>query len=308
MKDIPITFKNVATSMMFVVMAAGFTTLYIYNINIFEGEPVEEIIEQKYSKKGLYLYPRFEIVVSNSDQPSRVTREQFESIQIGDQISGIRRGETFLTSKDIQFEKRVSIPIFIFLYFGVFAYGGGLLREIKFIKGNQTLLNLLNRILRMLKAIVLATYISIGAYFVTMTATNAFNKLNKINQTEVIATLLDRDLLEIRTQRGASYTTYELFLGYQDQEGNDYVTKKAVTRPTYYKYAFKESMPLTYRNNNMYDTFVSVEGTDEVLPAYFNLYTIFMGLYIFSLLIMFKAWRNKKNNKKEPENIVDQHR
>src|SRR5699024_8775507 len=106
MKELPITFKNIFIFLMLVAMTYGFTWLYTNFSKTIKDEPAEETIEFKYSKKRLYLYPRFDILVSNSERPSTVSKEQFESIHVRDNITGYMKiTDTFIMEKDIQFEK-----------------------------------------------------------------------------------------------------------------------------------------------------------------------------------------------------------
>ncbi|MFS0751637.1 hypothetical protein [Oceanobacillus sp. 1P07AA] len=301
--------SNISNNMfiftLFVFMAAGFTLLYIHFSSTIHDEPVEETVELKYSKKGLYLYPRFEVHVSNSERPSKISKEQFDAIQVGDKISGyMKNADTFVTEKDIQFEKTLAIPVFIFLYFPVMMFGCLLLKDIKFIKNNHTRKEQIKRILKISGYSLLTAYIILGMIFVILTAINIFNKMNEWNQTEVTATVIDGDFNETRSHKGASYTTYELFLHYQDREGRDYITKKAVTGTTYNEYRLEENIPLIYRNNNVHDTFISTESVNEIWPAFLNLFTIFLGFYIVSLFAMYKAWRKMKKNKKEIQDVI----
>ncbi|MBO0996005.1 hypothetical protein [Bacillus sp. SD088] len=75
MRAIPVTFKNILVILIFIAMTYGFTWLYINFNETIKDKPAEETVELKYSKKGLYLYPRFEILVPNSERPSSVTKE-----------------------------------------------------------------------------------------------------------------------------------------------------------------------------------------------------------------------------------------
>src|SRR5699024_4699645 len=125
MRKIPINAKNISIFVMLILMAYGYTGLYIDFYQSIKDKPAEETVEVKYSKKGLYLYPRFEIYVTDSDRPNAVSRERFESIQPGDTINGyMKDGDTFVTEKDIQFDKLLGTPILIILYLALLAYGG----------------------------------------------------------------------------------------------------------------------------------------------------------------------------------------
>lgn len=300
MRAIPVTFKNIFVLLMFIAMTYGFTWLYNNFTETIKDEPAEETVELKYSKKGLYLYPRFEVHVSNSERPSSVTKEQFEAIQIGDKISGyMKNEETFVTEKDIQFEKLLGIPILAVLYLATLSFGIGLLKNIRWIKNNKKRSNVLQKVVKVSISILLIMYVITGFVFTALTATNIFHKMNKWNLTEVEATVWGGDYNITRSYKGASYTTYELLLQYQDESGKDHLTKKAVTGTTYNQYDVDEAIPLLYRNNDVYDTFMLTENINEIWPAFFNLYTFFLGFYFVSLFMMLKAWRRKKRKQVE---------
>src|SRR5690625_3149684 len=301
MNEDPIMSKNISISFLLLAITLGFTFLIIHFNQTIKDEPVEETIELKYSKKGLYLFPRFEIIASNSERPSTVSKEQYESINIGDQISGYKKNaDTFLTEKDIQFEIRLGVVILVFLYLFMFALSGSLLKNAKFFVKNKKRKNILHKMTKVNLYGVLAIYIAVGMTFTALTATNMVHKLNKWNQTEIEATVLGGDSHRTRSQRGSSYTTYELFLLYQDQEGINHITKKAVTGNTYNAYDTEESIPLVYRNTNEYDTFIQTKHVNEIWPAFINLYVCFIAVYLISLFFIVKAWRKKGINKKKP--------
>lgn len=305
MGEIPTNSKSIFVLITFLFITIGFTWLYIHFSSTIKDEPVEETIELKYSKKGLYLYPRYEILVSNSDRPSTVSKEQFESIEAGDTISGyMKNKDTFVTEKDIQFEKLLGIPILIALYLVVFIFGAGLLKNTTFIKNKLAYKNIVQKIFMTSLLTLLGLYLLTGLILIALITTNIFHKINPWNQTEVTATVLGGDYNETRSQRGASYTTYELFLHFQDQEGNDYITKKAVTGTTYNKYDLGESIPLIYRNNNADDTFIATKSANEIWPAFLNLYTFFIGFYLFSVFAMIRGWRKKKKRQQEKDTAL----
>src|SRR5699024_5262690 len=156
------------------------------------------------------------------------------------------------------------------------------LKNAKFIIKNKKRKEILHAIIKVNVYGLITIYITAGIIFTVLTATNVFHKMNKWNQTEVEATVLGGDFNRTRSYRGSSYTTYELFLLYQGEEGIN-ITKKAVTGNTYNKYGIEETIPLVYRNNNEYDTFIQTKHVDEILPAFINLYIFFIAFYLISL-------------------------
>ena len=281
-------------------MAYGYTGLYIDFYQSIKDKPAEETVEVKYSKKGLYLYPRFEIHVTDSDRPNAVSRERFESIQPGDTINGyMKDGDTFVTEKDIQFDKLLGTPILIILYLALLAYGGSLFKNTAFFKKYNLDKGFMKKVFKTSAYAITILYILIGFIFITLTATNIIHKLNKSNQTEVTATVIGNDYEKTDSFRGGTYTIYELLLQYQDINGDNHTTKKAVTKTTYEKYDIKETVPLLYRNNDVYDTFIVTKGSDEIWGVFFNLYTFFLGFYVISVCVIIRVWRKKKRKQQE---------
>lgn len=301
MKAIPITTKNVSVFVAIILMTFGLTSLFYDFSSTIKDKPAEEKVEVKYSKKGLYSYPRYKIHVTNSEQPSTVTREQFELIEPGDTVAGYMKNEdSFVTDQDIQFDKTLGIPILIFLYLGVLVFGGGLFRSTKFFKNNAAHKRTLYKMYKGVVFTSVALYIITGLVFIGIMATNLFHKINTGNQTEVTATVLDsEDEVNRIVYRGIKYNTYELLLAYQDEEGEEHLTKKAMSSTTYKKYNTEETLPLTYRNNNVYDTFISTRDGSEMIGAFLTIETTMLGFYIVTLIVIIRVWRKRKRNYQE---------
>src|SRR5690625_725256 len=273
MKSIPITNKSVAVLVGIILMTFGFTWLFYDFSTTIKDKLAEEKVEVKYSKKGLYSYPHYKIQVTNSEEPSTVTREQYELIEPGDTINGYMKNEdSFVTDKDIQSEKTLSIPILIFLYLGLLVLGGGLFRSTKFFKNHVTHKRKFYKIHNSVVLITVALYILTGLVFVGIMATNLFHKFNTGNQIEVTATVLDsEDEVNLIVYKNIKYNTYELLLAYQDEEGEEHLTKKAVSSTSYEKYKSEGSLLLRYRNNNVHDTFIATGDGSEMIGAFLTI-------------------------------------
>src|SRR5699024_12627472 len=124
----------------------------------------------------------------------------------------------------------------------------------KFIKNNQTRTRLLQKSLKISIYTILTLYILLGMIFIALIAINISHKMNIWNQTEVEATVSGGDFNETHSHRGASYTTYEVFLHYQDLGGEDNITINAITGTTYKKYN-EGNIPHINHNNHLYHTF-----------------------------------------------------
>lgn len=302
-KELPITFKNISLLIFIILVTSGWHYLMLETNNLKE-EPVEGIVTMKYSKKGLYLYPRYEVQVEGSETPSMVSKEQFETLEEGDTITGFMRNEdTLLTKENINNELMIGMPILVFLYFVLFMWMIGLLNSTNFVKNRSKLSHVMKRAFKITVTGILTIYLLAGFIMTSLVAVNIFHKLNKFNLTETDAIVLGGDWDRIRSNRGGSYTTYELMLFYSSDEDQVHITKKAVTGPTYNSYDQVDTLTIFYRNNNEYDTFVKAESIEEVVFAFVNIFTIIIGGYLVSVFYLIRHWRKNRQKKHEQEGM-----
>jgi len=296
MRAIPITSKNVFGFLSFIIMAIGFTFLFYHFGIAIKDRPAEEEVEVKYIQKGLYMYPRYKILVTNSENPSTVTKKQFDTIQIGDTISGyMKNEESFVTDKDVQFEKSLGIPILLFLYLAVFALAGGLFKSTTFFKNKMPGKEILLKIIKGATFALFYLFVITGLVLIGIVATNLFHKLNSWNKTEVEAMVLNaNDEKHLIPYRAIRYNTYELLLTYQDKEREYHITNRAVSSATYDKYEPGDAITISYRNNNVYDTFIETESADEKIPVFLSIQTFLMVVYIAIVIAIIRGWRKKK--------------
>src|SRR5699024_6162997 len=119
-----------------------------------------------------------------SERPSMVSKEQFESIESGDTISGYwKNPDEFVTEDGIQFELNLGYVILIFLYLFVLLFAIALLQNGPFVKR----MNIVPKIGKINLLAILMIYVMAGMFFTVSTATNIFHKLNTTNQTETEA-------------------------------------------------------------------------------------------------------------------------
>ena len=296
---------------MFILITFGFTVLFYHFSTTIEEKPAEEEVEIKYSKKGLFLYPRYKIHVTNSETPSTVTKEQFESIQPGDTINGyMKDADSFITDKDFRFEKSLGIPILVFLYLTVLGLAGGLLKSTKLFQKNAKRQKIIDKILKGVLKTLLGLYIITGVVFTGIMAVNFFHSINSWNQTEVTATVVDgEEERNIIPYRATTYHTYEFFLMYQDKEGEKHITNKDVSNARYDKYESEETLPLSYRNNNVHDTFIANKDIGEFLTPFFRIESMLLVFYFATIVVIIRNWRKKKrkrekNRTENKENIL----
>lgn len=303
-RAIPITFKNVSVVIFFFLLTIGFNYL-VADTGQLKEEAVEREVVAKHTKKGLYLYPRFEIYVEGKENSSMISKEEFESINIGDRVTGYIRGEeTFMTDKDIQVELMIGSPILVFMYIVLIFLTLAMVNSTDFVKRRKKLSTYLLTTIDFLIKMLFVIYLLAGLIMLSLVAVNAFHKVNKFNLTEAEAIVLGGDWERTRSHRGGAYTKYELFLLYKDDNNEMHISKKAVTKATYIAYDQGESIPIYYRNNNVYDTFVQAQSMKEVWPAFVNLITILLGIYVGSIIAIVRKWIKKRKREEEEQSEV----
>lgn len=287
---------------LYLLFALGAQYLISDVIRELNDEPIEATVEAKNIKKGLYLYPRFEVYVEDFESPMKVSRKEYEDLSIGDKVYGSHRNEDkLMTETEIKFELMIGIPILFVLYAVLLFWSLSMLNSSSFVKRRKKLYQFIMATRKSVVYILFSIYLLVGFIMVILVGVNAFNKVNKLNLTKTEAVVLGGDWDNVRSHRGGSYSTYELFLIYEDNKEELYITKKAVTRTTYNNYDQFDEVTLYYRNNNIYDTFIQTESMKEYILAFVNMFTIILALYIFSIIYIIRHKRKKRIAKHDEE-------
>jgi len=267
-----------------------------YFVTAPEKEEAEATVMIKSVKKGLYLsplIPRYEIMVEGSDKATKVSKDTFNALEIGDEIEGYMRADRhFVTEDQIKSENIYFIPLLIGIYVAWLIFILNALGLMKFIERREKLNNALKHIITGLQITVLAIWFLVGALVTCLIAINVFHKVNASNLIETEAIVLDKSKKTVGSSKGF-YTTYELLLRYSDEEGMVHVTNKAVTGETYWAYDDADLLTLFYRKNNVEDTFVQARSFGEIWQVFVNLFTFVLGLYFLSVYFLIRYLRKK---------------
>lgn len=300
-RKVPLTTKNIFAMIIFILLSVGFTFLYFGNGIFDEAKPVEKTIERIHIKKGLYLYPRYEVVVEGEEQSNDITKEQFESHDFGDTISGYETSYgDFRTTLDKRYENTIGLVILIVLYWSTIFFGAGLLQNARFIAKDDKRVNVVEKITMTFLYMILGLFIVVGTVFAALTINNLFHKVNTSNQTVVEGIVLTGDYNRSGTGRHM-HTEYELFIYYLDNQANEYITRKAVTRQTYASYEQEEPIEIAYRNSNPADIFVVTKDSKEVIGAFTHIFAIMIGLYFVLLFFIVRKFVKKRRESNEED-------
>lgn len=298
-RKIHATRKNIFVLISFLLFSIGFTLLYVYNGPFDDAKEVEKTIERIHIKKGLYLFPRYEIDVVGEERSNDITKGQFESLSFGDTIHGYETSYgDFRTDLDKRYENIIGFVILLVLYSLTAMFTFGLMQNASFIKKNDKKLHMMQKLITGSTYIPLSLLFIIGAIFTAITFNNVFHKVNTFNQTKVEGIVLSGEYNKTGSGR-RTQTDYELFIYYEDTEGNDYITKKAVTGETYGLYDVEDPIKIAYRNNNPHDIFIRTNKVNEVIGAFTHIYAIVIGLYLVAvgafIVGFIKKYRRKKD-------------
>lgn len=300
--EVPINVKNIFLLILYLLFAVGFQFLILNVIKELNDEQIGATVESKHIKKGLYLYPRFEVYVEGFESPMKISKEEYDDLSIGDKVYGsVRNEDKLMTATEIKFELMIGIPILLLLYIVVILWSSSMLNSSSFIKRQKRLHRFIMKTRKHATFVLFFLYLFAGAIMIILVGINAFNKVNKMNLTKTEAIVLGSDWDHIRSPKGGSYSTYELFLKYKDNKGESHITQKAVTSTTYDLYDQFDKVTLYYRNNNIYDTFIQTKSMKEYVFAFINLITIILALYLFSIIFIIYRRRKKRFAKQEEQ-------
>src|SRR5699024_5665984 len=157
---------------------------------------------------------------------------------------------------------------------------------------------------------LLGLYNITGVVFTGIMAVNFFHAINSWNQTEVTATEVDgEEERNIIPYRRTTYHRYDVFLRYQYKDRVKHITNKDVSNATYDKYESEETLPLSYRNNNVHDTFIANKDIGEFLTPFFRIESMLLVFYFATIVVIIRNWRKKKrkrekNRTENKENIL----
>lgn len=204
-------------------------------------------------------------------------------------------------------ELMIGLPILVVIYAVLIVWMLAMLYSTTCVKRRKNLSTYTIKTIKNLGKMILVIYLMAGFIMLSLVAVNVFHKLNKFNLTKVDAYVMGGDWELTRSNRGGSYTNYELFLLYLDDERKRYITQKAVTGATYHEYERGDKITLFYRNNNAYDIFVQAKSMSEIWPAFLNFLTLILGLYVVSVFYLVRNWRKKRLDKQEPWEVTAVH-
>src|SRR5699024_1430046 len=202
-KEIPINIKSIFLLILYLLFALGAQYLISDVIRELNDEQIEATVEAKHIKKGLYLYPRFEVYVEDFESPMKVSKKEYEDLSIGDKVYGsVRNEDKLMTATEIKFELMIGIPILFVLYVVVLFWGLSMLNSSSFVKRRKKLYRIMMATRKSAVYILFSIYLIVGIVMLFLVGINTFNKVNKLNLTKTEAVVLGDDWDQIRSHRG----------------------------------------------------------------------------------------------------------
>ena len=277
----------------------GFTFLALVMVQIFFTETSgvwksdgDQVVEDKYTRKGLYFSNQYYVKLSNGERNS-VFKHDFNALEKGDTFQPFFQS---LSWKDFWF--LFFITGLLFILWLALAYFCALhifqdtkpfqkieaVRE-KFVEWFVSLFQKNKKTKeRWKKWSFLVLIIALSIPYVLITK-NVVIKLIPVGKESTIAKVQDHEIVKASGNRALS-DTYTLTYTFTDKHNQSYKTKKDVSSYTYHKYANASNIPIFYRKNFPYETFIDTKSAGEVVSTLFRFSNLIL-LVNASLLIYF---------------------
>lgn len=235
-------------------------------------ENEEKVVNDLYTVKGMYLGPTYYVILSD-DSEHRISQKDFVQLEVGDTY------QTFFSNVSQQDLIVYSIVTLIALC----AFAIGTYTFAYYVFGEMKWFNKLIPVFKRLKAtlsgnkrsrdrrkrMINLVFIAICLAAPLSVMKNTFHKLNPSGKTSIEAEIIDRKIYRDFRHRVMA-SRYIITYQYTDESGNVYKTQKDVTSQTYRNYKNKTFIPIAYRNDFPYDTFIAGQTFKEFIYFLFN--------------------------------------
>lgn len=265
-------------------------TLFVLNMQFFvKSDPVEGRVLGKHTEKSLFMPPSYKLIIKGYDSKTRVSKEQFSEINVGDIIPGYKKSKNkFLAESSVFYEKRLGVQILIISYLII------LLLIISFTNNSQVMdvsQKKYRQATKLIKEIGLGVLIVIFIFVTLFTGVNInlFHKINLWNQKETIGIVKEKEK-EVISGRRRTSIFHDLWIEYTDRQNETILTKKGVSGATYKKYEVNDIIPIAYRKRNSYDLFIKMNDSKEILAIVFSFYVILYVSITILVLVRIVKW------------------
>lgn len=270
--------KEIIWMMIFILFFGAITFFFVDDFisenNLKDVKKTEVIVVEKFGQKGLFGPPSHHVRVllpngEKADYSNQVSKRQLNDIEVGKTISGYAKNDAhFSTLRDYIFDSLISIGVITI--FGTMTLLGllVLLTEIPWINRfleNKTFLGRESNG----KFGWGVFYVTMGVFFYIAFRfmKNLFFKLIPWKQTETNAVILDAEFY--KTNRRYEDSFYEYSIQFQTESGEIIHATKAVTSQTFERYQIGDVLPITYRQGQPYDLFVTNGSLSDFLSMIF---------------------------------------
>lgn len=268
-----------------------------------EGRPTVATVYGKTARQNLFagsyyyalMKPGLENRVTtqlNVGEKARLTKEQFDKLNVGDAIAGYDIHGTFYSQQDLNDEylsSYIVLALFSIYPLGYIIY---LLMRIKKLE------NFVAGLLRLLKWPLVGIFaggMMLALYFLNPILGNTFGKIFGTNLIETTAHVHDAEA-DIHLGRHKE-SHYYLALSYRDQEGETIYLTKEVTKHTYDMYK-NGVLPIKYRAEDPYHVYTKHTDFQDVIDILLsNTLLIYYGVFFIIAMVVFTFYlRYKRKN------------
>lgn len=264
---------------------------------LFEGNE-EKIVEETFTSKGLYFGLQYYAHLSDGEV-HRILKRDFLSLEKGDTFKMFFNQSSF---KDVFLFMTILMLMLCGFLALVYLFASnifGQMRWFKWIDGKKEQLKEAislpfkkkKKVLDMFKRVIMIVLILSLSLMLLIVAKNAVYKVMPLGKTNVVAEVIDHEKDRAISPRHVIYT-YTLTYKYADKDGKTYKTKKNVSSATYNMYKNSKLIPIMYRNNLPYDTFIDNRTIGEYFSPFLNIVPVLF--FVVGYLVYFLIQRYLK--------------
>ncbi|WP_269409910.1 hypothetical protein [Lentibacillus daqui] len=251
------------------------------------------LVEDAYTSKGLYFGPQYYVHLSNGNI-QRIFKNDFLSLEKGDTF------KTFfnqISLKDFLLASMITMLFLCLLFALVYMFASEIFGQMRWFKWMDERKEQFKNVIvapftrnkkqpDILKRVGMIIFILSLSMLLLLVVKNVVYKVVPFGKTNAAAELLKYEKERIANPK-VPIVTYTLTYQYTDKDGTLYKTKKNVSSATYNRYKGKRFIPIMYRKNLPYDTFIENRSMGEFISPLFSVPTFIfacVGYLVFFLI------------------------
>lgn len=259
-------------------------------------ENEEKIVEETFTSKGLYFGLQYYALLSDGAE-HRILKGDFLQLEAGDRFKMFFNQSSF---KDFMLFTTVTV-LMLWLWLAItYLFAANIFGRTRWFawieRKKQRLQDMISypftrseKSLDWFKRVTMIVLIVALAILPLMMVKNIAYKVVPFGKTSTVAEIMHYEQDQTRSPR-VVIDTYTLTYQYEDGAGASYITRKNVSPATYNMYKDRQLIPILYRNNLPYDTFIDHRSVWEYISPFISILTFFFALFSYAAYFLMKRY------------------